>query len=261
MKRLLSKLKTVCMVWKATAKIMLKYPIVAGPFLITGIAYAAIIPAVSLFGYLTGYSFNYLILPRLLDYGINVTGLMVGVYCSSAAAFMAYQASNNVKPMIYLGFRRAARKYIPLVLTGAGVLAITIIMLRLISLLVPPSWPWWFVLILSYSVMIVMQLFYVFLIPAVIIEQKKLAASIKRSIMFVCHNLLESVILAGAPCLLFAVPAYINAYIPTVAQGEYPQQVFLLLAVRIMFLILIDILTILSAAYLFSYYRKRVKEG
>lgn len=199
------------------------------------------------------YPFNLLLIPRLFDYGHTISTAFMGVLMTGAAIGMLKQAKEGHKPNILFNLVKSLRMYLRL-------LVIWLVMFGLVSAAfkgLPAIFHFkqgaasQIALSAAFFVSILIEAFFIYAMPAVIIEEKKAGAAIKRSISFSKSAFLPTLILVALPTLIYIPMIILRGKLPMLMSKVFPEAVLIFLAVGIVVSVIIDCLITSSAAILF----------
>ena len=263
--------KIVLDTWRMTFGLFKQNPAVLIPFLLVGLLDASILlliylaPRPPLSALLAPpirafwgerflhYPFNLLLIPRLFDYGHIFSTAFMGVLMTGAAIGMLKQAGEGLKPKIFFNLVKSLRMYLRL-------LVIWLIMFGLVTAAfrgLPAVFHFkqgaasQMVLSAAFLMSILIEAFFIYAIPAVIIEEKKTWTAIKRGISFSKSALLPTLILVASPTLIYIPMIILRGKLPLLMNKLFPEAVLIFLGIGIIISVIVDCLITSSTAILF----------
>ena len=228
------KLKIVLDVWRMTFGLFKQNPNLLIPFLLVGLVdvfllfmvYLAPQPPLSV---LLGppikvfwgerflhYPFNLLLVPRLFDIAHIISTAMIGVLMTGAAVRMLKEADGGIKPDFGLGLSKSLRVYLKLLVIWLVMFGLASVVFkalpaifhfkqRAVSLIVSGA---------GFLINILIQAIFIYAIPAVIIEERKIWPAIKRSVSFCQSAFLPTLVLVGLPMLIYIPMLILKGKLP-----------------------------------------------
>ncbi|MDO8749217.1 MAG: hypothetical protein Q7J72_08925 [Candidatus Omnitrophota bacterium] len=270
------KLKIAMDVWRMTFGLFKQNPNVLIPFLLVGLVDVVLLfmiylapqpPLSALLGppirvfwgeRFLHYPFNLLLIPQLFDIARIFSTALMGVLMTGAAVRMLKEAHSGIKPDIVLGLSNSLRVYLKL-------LVIWLVMFGLVSV-VFKALPAIFhfkqhiasqmVLGACFLISILIQALFIYAIPAVIIEEKKIWPAIKRSVSFCQSAFLPTLILVGLPTLVYIPMVILKGKLPFLMSKTFPELVVVFVGLGIVISVIMDCLITSSTTVLFLNKRK-----
>lgn len=204
------------------------------------------------------YPFNLLLIPRLFDLARIFSTALMGVLMTGAAVRMLQEAYSGIKPDIVLTLSKSLRVYLKL-------LVIWLVMFGLVSA-VFKALPAIFnfkqhiasqmVSGAGFLISILIQSIFIYAIPAVIIEEKKIWPAIKRSVSFCRSTFLPTLILVALPTLFYLPMLILKGKLPLLMSKFFPETVLIFLGLGIVVSVIMDCLITGSTTILFLNQRK-----
>lgn len=264
-------MKTAIKTWKDTLKILRQNRNIFLPFIIVGLSdvfllfiiylaprpplSALLAPPIRAFWgeRFLHYPFNLLLIPRLFDYGHTISTAFIGVLMTGAAIGMLKQAKEGRNPKILFNLVKSLRLYLRL-------LIIWLVMFGLVSAAfkgLPAIFHFkqgaasQMALSAAFFMSILIEAFFIYAMPAVIIEEKRVGAAIKRSIFFSKSAFLPTLILVASPTLIYIPLIILRGKLPMLMSKVFPEAALIFLCIGIVISVVIDCLITSSTAVLF----------
>lgn len=255
-------LSSVIRLYKNTAKILANHPVVLFPFTIFAVLeslsllllfLAPRMPFSIVFGPLIRtlwtdrflhYPLNFLLLPKLASLAKMGLSIIVGSLLTGMAVALIADAYHKKPLRIGSCFRRAAASYVPLffiilLLTTLFYLLNKVMAISLTHyffaghrhlLFIPASfWMGPLQLVGNLAIAIVLQSFFIYAIPAVIIERVKLFKALRISSHFCLRSLIPTLLFVGIPLALTLPLTILNMNSTLLITRFFPESVLLLL--------------------------------
>ncbi len=266
-----NRFKTSLDIWKKTVKTFKENPIIFVPFIIVGvfegIALSLIYlvprwplsvvlapPIRTFFGErFLHYPLNLILIPKLFNYAHIACSLIIGVLMTGMVISMLNDARQGLKPAILPNLVRAIKRYLGL--AAIWLVAFVIMMFlfkgpsRLLHLKQPLQMQILFYV--TFLIGIFIQIAFIYAMPAVVIENKKFFAAIKRGMSIFKQNFLPSLVLVGLPSLLFIPLMILKSRAPLFMGKFFPEIVLFILGLGVVVTVLIDCLITCSTTVLF----------
>ena len=204
------------------------------------------------------YPFNLLLIPRLFDIAHIISTALSGVLMTGVAVRMLKEAHSGIKPDIVLSLNKSWRVYLKL-------LVIWLVMFGLVSAVfkvLPAIFHFkqraasLVVFGAGFLISSIIQAIFIYAIPAVIIEEKKIWPAIKRSVSFCRSNFLPTLILVGLPTLIYIPMVILKGKLPFLMSKTFPELVVVFMSLGIVISVIIDCLITSSTTVLFLNQRK-----
>lgn len=199
------------------------------------------------------YPFNLLLVPRLFDLAHIVSTALIGVLMTGAVVRMLKESYAGIKPNLGLSLSKSLRVYLKL-------LVIWLVMFGLVSV-VFKALPAIFhfkqraasliVFGAGFLISILIQAIFIYAIPAVIIEEKKIWPAIKRSLSFCQSAFLPTLILVGLPTLMYIPMLILKGKLPFLMSRVFPEMVLIFIGLGIVISVIMDCLITSSTTMLF----------
>lgn len=262
--------------WRITFRLFKQNPSVLVPFFLVGLVDVVMLFIVYLapqppFSAILGppikvfwgerflhYPFNLLLVPRLFDLAHIVSTALIGVLMTGAVVRMLKESYAGIKPNLGLSLSKSLRVYLKL-------LVIWLVMFGLVSV-VFKALPVIFhfkqraasliVLGAGFLISIIIQAIFIYAIPAVIIEEKKIWPAIKRSASFCQSAFLPTLILVGLPTLMYIPMLILKGKLPFLMSKVFPETVLIFIGLGIVISVIMDSLITSATTILFLNQRK-----
>lgn len=207
------------------------------------------------------YPANFLLLPNLYGYAKNLVDLTFGVLFTAVSISMITQAfSKGSSPQWFHGLQKGLRYYLRLAILWGLTMGLVIVSLRAFDRYAAPliGFPGVSPAV-SFIISIGIQAIFVFAIPAVVIENRKVFRAVKRSLEILKHHPQETFFMVFLPSLLL-VPA-LTVNLPALMDKFFPEVTLLVMGARILLVILTDFLITAGVTVLFLRHRERYGTG
>ena len=257
--------------WKLSREALSKNPSILIPFIIVGLfdAFAILFlflgpqaPLSSLFAppvrkfigeqYLH-YPLNLILIQRLFNYAhIFVVGT-IGVLMSALAISMLEEQGNGNKPSALTCFLKGAKRY-------WVILAIWLIFFVISKLIFKITNSFFtsdnkiilqIIFYLSFFLVSFIHVFFIYAIPAAVIEKRGIISSIKRGIITTQKNFLATLILVIIPVLFYIPVMILKSYSASLMFRLFPEVVLLILGIGIIVSVMVDCIVTCSTTILF----------
>ena len=265
------KFKIAVDTWKATLGLFKRNPAILIPFALVGLLDAVILlliylaPRPPLSALLAPpirafwgerflhYPSNLLLIPRLFDYGRIISTALMGVLMTGAAIGMLKQAGEGLKPKILFNLVKSLRMYLRLLVIWLAVFGLITAVLKGFPfvLRLKPGAASQLLRYGGFLISILIQVIFIYAMPAVMIEEKKAWAAIKRSLSFSKSAFLASLILVMAPMLVYIPLIILRGKLALLMSKLFPEAVLIFLGLNILASVIIDCLVTCSTAILF----------
>jgi hypothetical protein len=195
------------------------------------------------------YPANLLLLPEIFGYGKNALMFVTGLIASGLTLAMILQISNNMEPNWKICASKTFKKYLSMFFIWALVMTIDAIIIKTLGNfdIVFNSSKNMF--IAEFFAGITAQTIFVFSIPAIIIENKKIVLSIKRTLYLVKTYPFISLAIIILPSMLLVPLYYIHFKMTYLFGALFPEVVLLALILRIIITTVVDFVITSSAAF------------
>lgn len=263
-------MKLALRTWRQLFESLAKNPVILLPFLIVGLFDAFLLiliflapqppfsavfapPIRAFWGErFLHYPLNLVLIPKLFSYAHIFTTAIIGVLMTGLAIGMLSEVKTGNKPQILLNFILALKRYFVL-------LAIWLIMFILAFLVYKiPN----FLSInnrvivqvaffLSFLITILIQVVFIYAIPAAFIERKGLIPAIKRGISFSKNYFLSTLILVLTPAVFYIPVMILKGKIPVLMSRFFPETALVILGLGIVVSVFIDFVVTCSTTILF----------
>lgn len=199
-------------------------------------------------------------LPRLFSFAKDITGLTIGIIFIGIAVSMISQGLQGIRPDWPFGARKVIRRYYRYAAVGVMMLLFSVVIVRVVgSVHVGQAWRFaqW---LLGFLGVAALQMIFVFSIPVLMIENRKIRAALRRSVALTSEYWAETMVLVGIPYALLIPLLYTYSEIDQLAARYSPSIVLYLLAVRILLLAVVNFIVVASATVLLLQ-RREVERG
>jgi len=262
-------MKLVIKAWRESIRVLVKYPRLFIPFIVTAtvnyamlylvylmpqrpVAYVLAPPVRVFFGEkFLHYPFNLFIMPRLFYYGGILISATIGVLMIAVAIGMLKNIYLNNKSAASASLAFSFKRYFALL----GIWLITFL-LSFAFVKVVKHFHYSGIILnllpyLAYIGVVIIQLFFIYAVPALIIERRNILVSLLRGFIFVKKHFISSVLLLFLPALLYLPIVMLKQHIPGLIRHFYPEIIIVVLSGEIFVSLIVDILTTIPIAIVF----------
>lgn len=264
-------MKLAIKIWKLTFGALAKYPIILLPFIIVGLfdAFSLLLlylapqapisfvfapPIRAFWGErFLHYPLNFVLMPRLFGFAHIINTAIIGVLMTGLAIGMLSEAKGGNKPRALPNLILAFKKYFI-------IFAIWLLMYILATLVykIPPLFlkfsskaVFQIVFYLCFLIVVLIEVIFIYAIPATIIERRGLISAIKRGMLLSKSYFLTTIILVAIPSLLYIPIVFLKAKSVALMVRLFPEIVLIILGIGIVVTVLIDCIVTCSIATLF----------
>lgn len=214
------------------------------------------------------YPANFLLLPKLLTYARNGAGFIIGVFFTGIAVSLINQANRKINPNWLLGLHKTVKRYFRLVILWGITVGVLFIIIKITGYLrnvyiviLPILHSRKLIFGIEFMLSMIVQMLFVFAIPAVIVENRKIFSALVRSFALFKNHAVTVFLLVFIPGLLLIPISYLQAKIPFFIENIFPEAVLYVLVIRIGAVTFIDIIITASATVLLLMNRAKERQG
>lgn len=287
-------IKTCRLLWEMSFSLMARYPKIFLPYIILILLEVCLLiflflsylpifspllapPIKVFFGEIyLHYPYNLVLLPTIFDYGDMVLVLIFAPLISGMTVSMVYQAKENNSPKFGSNFLLGIKKY--LILLGLWIIVAILVfsIFHLGNFLVLKFYtedvakfihiPTWrmsrLMQFFCFFLTLLVETFFAFCIPAVMIENKKILGSVKRSFKIGASLLLPTFILICIPNIFNTIIVLIKQKMLTQLMDKFfPEIVFVIMGVGFCIYLFTQVLQVSSLTLLFLINKNLEKRG
>ncbi|MEK6564637.1 MAG: hypothetical protein AABZ65_06390 [Candidatus Omnitrophota bacterium] len=199
------------------------------------------------------YPLNLFLIPRLFDIAHIISTALIGVLMTGAAVKMLEEAHGGLRPGLGRGIAKSLRVYLKL-------LVIWLVMFGLVSAvfkILPVIFHFkqraasFMVLGAGFLISTLIQALFIYAIPAVIIEERKIFPAIKRSVSFCLGALLPTLVLVALPTIIYIPMLILKSKLSFLMSKIFPEAVLIFIVSGIVISVIIDCLVTSSTTILF----------
>ena len=277
------KIGLIVLGWQGSFRILKKHSLVLLPYIFLSLIEVALLillylaPQPPVFAFLAPpiraffgeaylhYPFNLLILPSLFDYSLAFLTIVFGVAINGMVVGMVSDANEKLGVRLFANLARAVKRYPALIL-----LSLFMTISAYIIFILPKMLVLWFythqieaifhlsqwqvlriTLGMSFFLFLILDVFFAYSIPAVIIENKGIFSAIKRSFLVNRGMLLSTFFLILIPTLFNCIIFFLKLKIPFLAEATFPEIVLFILGGNILIKLFTEYFCISSITTLF----------
>ena len=249
-------------IWTGTAGAVKRSPVLLLPlllttmldlFMLTLLYYVPRPPLRMVLGPLVGagwgtrflhYPVNFSLLPKLYTFSRHLFGSLAGVLITGITLSLARSVIMKRRADIVFSFRKAVSRYWRLL----GVWALVSGTLFSVSVMIDTFAGVNLHFSGRFTVIMIVKAFFVFSLPAVIINNRKVVSSLRYSIKVFSEYPAVSLMIVALPGLLFIPLNYLHAALPHLKDTFYPETALYVLGARAVVVSAADYLITLTAA-------------
>ncbi len=277
---ILKQLKLIILVWKTSFKIMGNHFRVLVPFGVVAFFQGSLLlllfwatqfpfsivlapPIRAFFGELyLHYPANFLLMPRLFNYGNIIISLFIGSWMTGMMVSMIYQVNKNIFPGVRSNLKKSIKKYVTLVAVWIVAFILVSIVFRL---------PKFFILKYYFQktgffnrgnifrmaftgsilISILIEMFFAYTAPVVMIEGKNAWQAIKRSFFMTKKFLFPTFMLVAIPVFLIFLMSIVKWKIPYLMRQFFPEIALCILVLGIIVSLFANYIVTTSVTTLF----------
>jgi len=199
------------------------------------------------------YPFNLLLIPRLFDIAHIVSTALIGVLMTGVAVRMLNEAHSGLKPVIVISLNKTWRIYLRLLVIWLVMFGLVSVVLKVLPAIFHFKQRAASLIVFGAGFLIstLIQALFIYAIPAVVIEEKKIWPAIKRSVSFCQSAFLPTLILVGLPTLIYIPMLILKRKLPFLMSKVFPETVLIFIGLGIVISVIMDCLITSSTAVLF----------
>ena len=188
------------------------------------------------------YPVNFLLLPKLLDHAMNFAGFFIGVALTGIAISMITQAYYNCRPVLNEGMRKVGKYYFRLAEIWGTLLFFAFLCTRIFKFIIPYFNSLRTFVFAEFLLNVFIQLAFIYAIPSVMVENKKVFASYIRSFRLVKEHTIGTVAIIVIPSLLLIPLGYVQMKMPEIMERMFPETMLYWLSVKIVIIAVVDLI-------------------
>ena len=262
-------MKDVIRIWKETITLLATRPSLCIPFVVVAVCNSIALyllflapqspvsivlapPIARFFGqrFLT-YPSHLLLIPKLYYYAQIVLSASVGVIMTGLAIGMAKDVYSGKKPRILVNLVNAFRRSLVLFSIWAVMFAIVFVLRKGINAIGPGKMPALLFAVISYYFIMLIQIFFVYVMPAAMIDKRNLLGSLKDGLRFFFRFLTPTIVLTLVPATLYLPVIFVNQKMPFLINKFFPEVIVIVVAGGIIVTFVIDIFYTLCPTFMF----------
>ncbi len=277
--------KTVVSVWTETLKLIRRHPLITMPFLVVSICEALALtmmflaprpPLSAVFGpiirrlYLfpgmkTGepylhYPENFLLLPRLFSHAQIAIGVTVGLLMNAMAVSMVFQIAEKDRYDWWPALRTGFVRYLTLFAVWLVVFGLQFVAGRFLPQLGRSIEARFFLYFVSILLVVILEAFFAYLFPAVVVENQRAGKAIIRSLVLAGSTFLITFSITMVPLLLRIGHMFLMQGNAALINRFFPEITLVLIGVGIVVTLISEIFFRVSATVFFLMRAKAEKE-
>jgi len=258
-------------VWKQTFKTLLSNRIILLPFVIIGLINSIVLSLIFLapqppFSYLLAppirvfwgdkflhYPVNFILIPKLFNYAHIFTSATIGVLMAALAIGMLKEAKSGNKPQMLINLIYALKRFFALFsvwlitfIIAAGVYRIPTLFSGIVD-----SSIFKILFFISYFIVALVEVAFIYAPPAIIIEKKGIISGIKQGLLFTKRKFLTTLLLVMIPAILYLPLLVLRTKSAVLMNQFFPEITLIVLGLGIIGSVIINCLIICSTTTLF----------
>ncbi|RKY33637.1 MAG: hypothetical protein DRP68_01675 [Candidatus Omnitrophota bacterium] len=258
-------------VWKETFRILKRYPKILLPFFIIGALNALLLyfiylaPQRPVFYFLgppirvffgekfLHYPYNFFLLPKLFNYGEIFLSALLGMVITAVAVGMISEAIKKERPHFLINFIKSIKRYFALLVVwflsfilGTIVVKVGGSFFEHSKILGELTWG-----SIVFILAVCAQLLFIYAVPLLIIEKKKLILALKENLFILRRLFLPTLILVLIPTLIYLPILAGRAKALFLINKFFPEIILGVLGIGVAVSFFIDLMVITSTTILF----------
>lgn len=202
------------------------------------------------------YPANFLVLPRFFYTMRLFLGVIIGSFLTGVAVSLIHQSEEGDVPLWWFGIRKAVSMYIRLIIIWGILLAVYFLTVKIFTFLDPFLISRKIIYGKNFLLGVSIQMLFIFTIPAIIIENKKIPGAIIRSLAFVKNFPVTIFIFIAIPSIMLVPMDYLQIKLPVLMGRFFPEVTLYVLGGKIFVITIIDFVITASATVLLLLQRK-----
>ena len=175
------------------------------------------------------YPQNFLLLPKLFQRAHSASTIFIENLFIAVFVGIFYQVFNKKKISVLVSMKKAASKYLSIMMAGAFVAVLTYFVVRVLDNMCGDANAVWIISHIAYVLLIT---FFIYFIPAIIIEGKKVFTSLLRSFSVAKTLLFPSLIFSVILSALYVAVAIVERKAP-IFISTFPEKTLIILVIVI----------------------------
>ena len=204
------------------------------------------------------YPLNLFLIPRLFDLAHTISIAFTGVLMTGTAVRMLEEVHNGSGPDFGRGLTNSLRAYLKIFVIWLVMFGLVSAVFKLLPVIFKLKQGMASLLLLGagFIISIFIQAIFIYAIPAVIIEEKKIWPAIKRSVSFCFGAFLPTLILVGLPTIIYLPILILKGKLSLMVSKIFPEAVLIFVGLGIVISVIMDCLVTSSTVVFFLNKRK-----
>lgn len=204
------------------------------------------------------YPLNLFLIPRLFDIAHTISTALIGVLMTGVAVKMFEEIHGGSRPDFGRGLARSFRVYLRIFIIWLVMFGLVSVVFKVLPAIFRPKHSMAAILVsgVGLLVTILIQALFIYAIPAVIVEEKKIWQAIKRSVSFCLSNLVPTLILVGLPMVVYIPLLILKGKFSLLTSKIFPEAILIFVIVGVVISVIMDCLVTSSTAVFFLNKRK-----
>ncbi|MCM8774593.1 MAG: hypothetical protein NC820_07695 [Candidatus Omnitrophica bacterium] len=196
------------------------------------------------------YPFNLFLLPKLFYYANILSTSFIGVLMTALAIGMIKESYLGYIPTIGENLFLSLRKYFTLLMVWVVILVLSETLTRIFRS-IEYKHPSLFISYLTNSIGIFVQLFFIYTMPAIVVENRNFFSGVKENFLFLKTVFLTTLIFILPPTLFYFPLLGFNKLLPSMIERFFPEVIIIFILASIFISTIIDILITTSSTLIF----------
>ncbi|MCM8756785.1 MAG: hypothetical protein NC817_01965 [Candidatus Omnitrophica bacterium] len=201
------------------------------------------------------YPFNLFLLPKLFYYANILSTSLIGVLMTALAIGMIKESYLGYIPTIGKNLFLSLRKYFTLLMVWIVILVLSETLTRIFRSIEYRNHSL-FISYLINSIGIFIQLFFIYTMPAIVVEDRKFFSGLKENFSFLKNVFLTTFTFILLPTLFYFPLLGFNKLLPSMIERFFPEVIIIFILASIFISTIIDILITTASTLIFL--KKRV---
>lgn len=197
------------------------------------------------------YPVNLLLIPRLFNYAHTVSTAIIGVLMTGLAVGMLSEAKEGSRPGVLVNLIRSVKRYLTLIAVWLITFGLMTIIFKVPQFLHLKQTALSTGLYVGFLFALLIEVIFIYTIPVVMLEKKKLWPAIKKGLSFSKSKFLPTLILIIFPTLIYIPLTLLGGRLPFLMNRLFPEVVLIFMGLGIIVSLIVDCLITCSTTVLF----------
>lgn len=188
------------------------------------------------------YPLNLFLIPRLFNSVRIISTAFIGVLMTGVGIGMLKEVKQGLRPSFLFNLIKSLRMYLRLLAVWLVMFGLATLFFKLAPLAIKAKQgaALQAAFYLSFFITILIQVIFMYAMPAVMIEEKRFWPAIKRSVSFSRNAFLSTLILVAIPMLVFIPTIIFNEKLPMLMTKTFPEVLLIFMGLGIVLSMAVD---------------------